>query len=118
MRRLVCIFLMFFLPLQSFAMQVELPSGGNAFDVAHEVAHLVGASHHHDDDHGAMHYDKSSDSAKHFAEHSASHHCLAVIFEVIPMVAIAPVKVEETDHSHYFPDHFPENPQRPPSSLG
>lgn len=109
---------MFFLPLHSFAMQVELPSGGNAFDVTHEVAHLSGASHHHDDEHGAMHYDKSGDSAKHLAEHSASHHCVAVILEMPPLGTIAPVKVEETEHSQYIPDHFPDSLQRPPSSLG
>ncbi len=65
-----------------------------------------------------MHYDKSTDSAKHFAEHSASHHCLAVMPDIAPLVAIAPVKVEQTEHRHYIPDHFPDSLQRPPSSLG
>lgn len=87
------------------------------FDVAHEVDHMTGASHHHDE-HGAPHYDDSGESAKHFAEHSASNICVALPSDVVPFLTSELFKVASSDLGQYIPDHIPERPQRPPQTLG
>jgi hypothetical protein len=117
-RRLLCVFMMFLLPLHSFAMQGGWYSAGSAFDIAHEIDHLTGASHHHDDEHASVHYDESGASDKHFAEHSASHPCVALPSAILPPPAIAPIKFPVSDPGHFMPDPFPERLQRPPKSLG
>lgn len=118
MRRLFCIFLMFLLPLHSFAMQGGWYSSASAFDIAHEVDHLVGATHHHDDDHGDVHYDNSGASAKHFADHAAGQSCFALPSNVLPPMAMALASRAVGEPRHYLPDPFPERLQRPPSARG
>lgn len=108
---------MLLLPLHSFAMQDGAFALERMFDIAHEVDHMEGASHHHDE-HGATHYDDSGESAQHIAEHSASSLCLALVSDAIPPLTIAPLKAVRSDFGHFFPDHIPERPQRPPQSLG
>lgn len=118
MRRFVCIFLMLLLPLHSFAMQGGWYSSASAFDIAHEIDHLAGAAHHHDDDHGSVHYDKSSDSAKHFADHAAGQSCIALPSTVLPPPTFAVGSRAIPEPRHYLPDPFPERLQRPPAALG
>jgi hypothetical protein len=117
-RRFLCILLMLFLPLQSFALHM----GGNAsamgFDIGHEIDHLVGASHHHDDDHGSVHYDNSGESAHHFAEHAAGASCIALPSTAVLPCPIALSSIVIPDPGHYLPEPFPERLQRPPCSLG
>jgi hypothetical protein len=118
MRRLLCIFLMVFLPLHSFAMQGGWYSAGSAFDIAHEIDHLAGASHHHDDVHASVHYDDSNASDKHFAEHSAAQPCAALPTIITHSLAIDPFTFAMNDPGHYISDPIPERLQRPPKSLG
>ncbi|RZI40102.1 hypothetical protein EGT07_24925 [Herbaspirillum sp. HC18] len=117
-RRFLCIILMLLLPLHSFAVQVGRDASASAFDIAHEVDHLVGAAHHHDDDHGSVHYDNSGDSAHHFAEHAAGHACPALPTTMMLPLAIDGSVAIVPDLPHYLPDPFPERLQRPPCSLG
>lgn len=117
-RRFLCLFLMLLLPLHGFAMQGGWYSAGEVFDIAHEVDHLAGASHHHDDDHGAVHYDDSGASDTHFAEHSASHACAALPSTVLPPFAMTAFRFAVSDPGHFIPEPFPESLRRPPRSLG
>jgi hypothetical protein len=107
---------MLLLPMHSFAMQAGALAFEEMFDIAHEIDHVEGASHHHDE-HGT-HYDESGDSAQHFAEHSASHGCVALPSVAISLLTTVPIKVAPSDLGHFIPDHIPERPQRPPQSLG
>ncbi|HYD80269.1 MAG TPA: hypothetical protein VEC06_10710 [Paucimonas sp.] len=118
MRRFLCILLLVLAPLHGFAMQSGWYAEGNAFDLAHEIDHLTGATHHHGDDHGDVHYDDSSDSAKHFAEHSASNQCAALPSAMMPPFAVAASRATIPEPQHYIPDPFPERLQRPPSFAG
>jgi len=116
-RRIVCIFLLILLPLHSLAMQSGWLSAENQFDVAHEIEHLERTSHHHGDD-GAVHYDDSGESAKHFSEHSASQPAMG-----LPGISLSPVMLEPLSTAppcvaQYIPDPILKRPQRPPSSLG
>ncbi|OWW21834.1 hypothetical protein AYR66_22395 [Noviherbaspirillum denitrificans] len=118
MRRIVCIFLMLLFPLHSFAMQSGMSSPEAAYDIAHEIDHLVGATHHHDDTHGSVHYDKSGDSMKHFADHSAGHSC-AALPPTLQAVGTMEKSASVTDRpKHFLPDPFPDRLQRPPCALG
>lgn len=118
MRRILCIFLMLMLSLHSFAMQGGWYLSGNAFDISHEIDHLAGASHHHDDEHASVHYDESNASDKHFAEHSAAQQCAALPSEVPHSPIIDPFTFAVNDQGHFLPDPFPERLQRPPRSVG
>jgi hypothetical protein len=107
------------LPLHSFAMQGGWLSAGNAFDVAHEIEHAMGVSHHHHDDgRGSIHYDDSGESAAHFAEHASAHQCAALLPAAIPQLAIASITIKIPDHEQYIPNPVPERLHRPPSSRG
>lgn len=117
MRRLICIFLLLLLPLHSFAMQGEWPPSGNVFDLAHEVDHLEGTSHHHMAD-GSVHYDDSGESAQHHAEHSASCHPIALPSLVALQVALTSRTVSRTEFREYIPERMPEQPHRPPQVHG
>lgn len=108
---------MLLLPLQSFAVQGGAFALEEAFDIAHEVDHLEGVRHHHDE-HGAPHYDDSGESAKHFAEHSASQPGAALPSIAVPFLASEPFKAARGDFCHFIPNPIPERPQRPPQSLG
>lgn len=118
MRRVLCILLMLFLPLHGFAMQAGWASSVSAYDIAHELDHLAGVVHHHDDDHGTTHYDNSSDSAQHLAEHSAGHACAALPPAAMPPLTIVSFISVVSEPSHYIPDPVPERLQRPPKHLG
>lgn len=109
---------MLLLPLHGFAMQGGWYSSASAYDIGHEADHLAGAVHHHGDDHGAIHYDNSSDSVSHFAEHAAGHVCFALPPAVLPQLAIAASDALVPEPRHYLPDPIPERLQRPPKSLG
>jgi hypothetical protein len=116
-RRLVCIFLLLLLPLHGFAMQGGWFSAENGFDLAHEIEHVEGKSHHHADD-GSVHYDDSSESTKHFSEHSASQQSPALPSLAVPQLIIAPLMFAIGEPAHNIPDPDLERPQRPPSTLG
>jgi len=98
-------------------MQGSMLAFEEMFDIAHELDHAEGASHHHDG-HGAPHYDDSGESAQHFAEHSASSACIALPSDAISILPPERFKVARSDFGTYLPDHIPERPQRPPQSLG
>lgn len=117
MRRLVCIFLLLLLPLHSFAVQGGWLSAGHAYDLSHELEHLEGTSHHHDDD-GSVHYDDSGESAKHFSEHSASQPTPALPSAPTPQLTLTLFSVAQSDLLRYIPEPDLERPQRPPSTLG
>lgn len=108
---------MLLLPLHAFAMQDGASAFKEMFDIAHEIDHLEGVSHHHDE-HGAPHYDDSGESAKHFAEHSASQLHVALPSGEIAFLTSIQFKAARSDLGHFIPDHIPERPQRPPQSLG
>lgn len=105
------------LPLHSFAVQVGWFSAGSAFDLAHEIEHMEGASHHHGDD-GTVHYDDSSESAQHSSEHSAAQPPFGLPVISLPPLLFAPPVATPSPLAQYIPDPIPERPQRPPSSLG
>jgi hypothetical protein len=116
-RRLLCIFLLLLLPLHSFAVQGGWFSPENAFDIAHEIEHLDGTSHHHDDD-GSIHYDDSGESAKHFSEHSASQQAATLPSTAPLLLTLTLLSVTRNELRQYISDPIPERPQRPPQSLG
>src|SRR5688572_8957564 len=105
------------LPLHSFAVQGGWLSAENVFDIAHEIEHLQGASHHHEDD-GSIHYGDSEESDKHFSEHSAAQPPLALPSMFLPPLSFAPLTAATSKPPQYIPDPIPERPQRPPSFLG
>lgn len=118
MRRLVCIFLLILLPLQGLAAQGVWLTPGERFDIAHELEHLDGTSHHHGDD-GTIHYDDSGESDKHFAEHSASSAQTAALPSLTaPYTVPLLVTLVYGEFGQYIPDPEPERPQRPPETLG
>lgn len=119
MRRLLCIFLLMLLPLHGFAVQVGWLSAENVFDIAHEVEHLQAISHHHDDD-GSVHYDESSESTAHSADHAASHSQQygSLPSVVVPLLTIHPFTIRLQEPSYHVPAPFLKVPQRPPSRLG
>jgi len=118
-RRLVCLFLLVLLPLHSFAVQSGwYSSGTEAFNLAHEIDHVLGASHHHDDEHGSVHYDKSAASAEHFADYATTHSCAAIPPSVIPTAAVRASRTIDLEPQLYLPDPYPQRLHRPPSTLG
>lgn len=117
MRRLVCIFLLLLLPLHAYAMQGGISPLGKAFDLTHEIEHLEGTNHHHMDD-GSIHYDDSSESAQHHAEHATACQAVALPSMMVPQIALTARTAERVELREYIPDHVPEQPQRPPQVLG
>lgn len=118
MKRLLYIFLLLLLPLQSFALQGDRFVNGNAYDISHEVEHREGVNHHHEHD-GSIHYDQSEESSQHFSEHSASQPVGALLPIEIQPLASSTVMISLKEQWQYLPDPIPERPQRPPSrSLG
>jgi hypothetical protein len=117
-RRLICIFLLLCLPLQSFAMQSGWLSTGHAFNLAHELEHIEGVSHHHDAD-NTVHYDDSSDSTQHSLEYSAtSHQAPALPSFAMPPGVVTMQSVGHQEIRNFIPDPIPDRPQRPPQSRG
>jgi hypothetical protein len=117
-RRLFCLLLLVLLPLHGFAMQDGWYSSEKAtFSIAHEVDHLTGASHHHDDEHGNIHYDDSAASSQHLTDHSAAHNCVAIPPSIVPLLAVRATRTTQTQAQPYLPDPDPQRLQRPPSPL-
>lgn len=117
-RRLFCLLLLVLLPLHGFAMQSGWHSSGKAaFSIAHEIDHLTGASHHHDDEHGGIHYDDSQASAEHLTDHATVHGCAAIPPSAVPLAAVRAIRTTDIQPQHYLPDPDPRRLQRPPSSL-
>lgn len=98
-------------------MQGGWSSAENGFDVAHEIEHLEGKSHHHDDD-GTVHYDESGKSIQHHAEHSASCQGVALLPSFSPYIALKTYPVINGELRQHLPDHVSKQPQRPPQALG
>jgi hypothetical protein len=114
--RLICVFLMLFLPLQGFAMQVGSVTPGTIYNLAHELEHSEGVSHHHEDD-GSVHYDDSVESESHLADCSIGHHYQPGLPAslVFALPDDRPVALAE-DGPAFIPDPVPQRPQRPPSA--
>ena len=111
---------MLLLPLHSFAMQCGWNFAACACAVAQDLDHLAGASHDQDsqeDGHAAQRYVDSAASDQHSAEHSASHHCVALPSTVMPPMATDIVRFATHDPGHFLPEPIPERLQRPPRVL-
>ncbi|MES2830554.1 MAG: hypothetical protein V4695_01010 [Pseudomonadota bacterium] len=118
MRRLVCLLLLFLMPLHGFAMQVGWSSPIDHYNIGHEIEHLQEKSHHHDLDTGASHYDDSSESATHIADHSTSANVSAIPSSVLLRLISVPLAREAGELSYFIPHPNLERPQRPPLSPG
>lgn len=106
------------LPLHGFAMHGGVMSANTWTNIAHELEHTAGVSHHHGED-GAIHYDDSADSSKHFAEHSASCQQTAALPAIaVPQTTFALLEVSLPETAGYIPDPILNRPQRPPQALG
>lgn len=117
MRRFICILLLLCLPLQSFAVQGGAPLfgsvGGNS--VAHELAHAAEVAHHHDD-HGALHYDDSDESAQHIHDYSSA---AQAAYPATPFQAAAPGQpacAVDGIPARFTPDPYLGSPLRPPAA--
>lgn len=120
MRPVLCVFLLMLLPLHSFAVQGGWLSPGDAFNLAHEVEHLEGRSHHHHDDNGSVqvHYDESDESVQHCLDQCASQQPITLPSAVTPQLTLTLFSVVRSELTQCIPDPIPERPQRPPQSLG
>lgn len=117
-RRLLCILLLALLPLHGFAAPGGELVAGLWADIAHEVEHLKGVSHHHDDD-GSIHFDDSGESSQHIAEHSASCHQVAALSSFTGLQTNFVFSIVALPESgSYLPDPILKLPQRPPQTLG
>lgn len=105
------------LPLHALALQGGWTSKGNAFDLAHEIAHQQAISHHHEDD-GSIHYDESTESAKHLAEHECCQQTATLPSVALPLLNFPPASIAVLHPPIDVPDGFPKPLQRPPSALG
>lgn len=106
------------LPLHSFALQGGVLSANAWTNIAHELEHIAGVSHHHGED-GAIHYGDSSEASKHFAEHSASCPQTAAVPGVtLPQTTFELLEISLPEITSYIPDPIPDRPQRPPQALG
>ena len=114
--RLLVIFLLLLLPLHSFAVQGNWFASGKALNVAHEIEHQQGTSHHHLED-GSAHYDDSSESTQHALEYSSPHQGVSLPSGAMPQLTMAALSVAPVEFARYIPDPIPERPIRPPLRL-
>jgi len=118
-RRLIATLLLLCLPLQGFAMQWgQLPAGGTASSIVHELDHDYGVRHHHHEADGSVHYDDSDESVKHLQEHSSGQPAGIIAQTTLgaPPQPVSSILVEVTQ---FLPDPLPDCPHRPPArSLG
>jgi hypothetical protein len=114
--RFLVIFLLLFLPLHSFAVQGDWFAPGKARNLAHEIEHQQGTSHHHLDD-GSAHYDDSSESSQHALEYSSPHQSASLPSGAMPQSTVAALSVPPVEFARYIPDPVPERPIRPPLPL-
>lgn len=119
MRRLLCIFLLMCLPLQSFAaLGVALFAGADA-NLAHQVAHDEQLQHHHHDDSGSVHFDDSDESAKHIQDHPTSSQPVFLAAVTMPVAPEQVSSLEQGEFARFIPEPFLDGPLRPPSfALG
>ena len=115
MRRLFCLLLLICLPLQSFAAQVAGVRVAGA-GAAHVLAHASDLHHHHHDD-GQVHYDDSSESARH--THDASSSALHLLPEAAPRLFLPalPARADRFERAGHMPNPYLDDPQRPPASA-
>lgn len=118
MRRLICIFLLMCLSLQSFALHAAAPSFGSDTGMAHELDHDNGVRHHHEDD-GSVHYDNSDESAQHIQDHSTSAQAGDMATTRLFTAHEHLVLVVKTEFSRFIPEPYLDSPLRPPApALG
>jgi hypothetical protein len=115
-RRLLVIFLLLLLPLHSFAVQGNWFAPEKALNLAHEIEHQQGTSHHHLDD-GSVHYDDSSESTQHALEYSSPHQSARLPSGAMPPSTMAALSVSPVEFARHIPDPVPERPMRPPLPL-
>lgn len=118
MHRFVCIILLLLLPLHGYAMQIGWPSALANYNIVHEIEHLQAKHHHHHIDSGMSHYDDSTESATHFADHGACANVAAIPSSVALGLISVPSAREAGEPSYFIPYPFLERPQRPPSFPG
>lgn len=116
MRRLLAIFLLLLLPLHSFAVQGDWFAVEKRLDLAHEIEHQQGTSHHHLDD-GSAHYDDSSESTQHALEYSSPHQSVSLPCGAMPPLTMASLSFATVEFARYISDPIPERPARPPLPL-
>lgn len=113
MRRLLCIFLLVCLPLQSFAMQLGGLHALVESELMHEIDHEQGIGHHHDDD-GSVHYDDSDESAEH-VQHDCAGPCQCLLPDTSKLAAPQGMPGESPlPFTSFIPDPDLEDPTRPP----
>jgi hypothetical protein len=117
MRRILCLLLIVFLPLQVFAAQTGWGALGHGFDIQHEIEHEQGVSHHHDQD-GSVHYNDADESAQHAVDHVCSHPVPGLLSATMQLPDMAQVRTITMSSRADMLDHIPERPQRPPRFLG
>jgi hypothetical protein len=116
-RRLVYIFLFLILPLHAFALQSGWSPTGKALDIAHEIDHHQGNSHHHDED-GSIHYDDSVESTNHLAEPDCCQQSASMPPPVLPLLSFPSPSNTPPRPTTAQPQRFPECLQRPPAFPG
>ena len=118
MRRLICILLLLWLPLQSFAMHGASLLPGPGTGMSHVIDHDNQVQHHHDED-GSTHYDQSDESAQHVQDHSCSPQPAYPSASKLPTVPEQLVSVTIPEFARFIPDPFLDGPLRPPApALG
>ncbi|WP_124574884.1 hypothetical protein [Herminiimonas sp. KBW02] len=117
MRRLICVFLLMLLPLQSFALQSAPAQVNHGFDIQHEIEHLHGINHHHSED-GVAHYDDSGESTQHLSDNACAHTPVALLLDFALQLSFAVPLESSLEMRDYIPHPHLERPQRPPASIG
>jgi hypothetical protein len=117
-RRLICILLLFCLPLHSFAMQdgALLFGGAGENSIVHEFEHDERVEHHHDDN-GSVHYDDSDESVQHIQDPSSSPQ---PAYLTGPYLPIAPLQLASAVNDavvQFIPTPFLDSPLRPPAPF-
>ena len=117
MRRLVYLFLFLILPLHAFALQSGWSQTGKALNLAHEIDHHQGNSHHHKAD-GSTQYDDTVESTEHLGEPDCCQQSASMPLPVLPLLSF-PAPSNNPHHPGIaVPQRFPECPQRPPAVPG
>jgi hypothetical protein len=115
LRKLLCFLLFLTLQLQALASQETITTKAFVNDAAHEIDHLHGTSHHHDDN-GTVHYDDSAESSAHLIDLE----CCQQTADLPSGLAAPEVFFHQQNVSHFndsaIPDGYLECPHRPPSS--
>lgn len=115
MRRLVCLLMLMLLPLHGFAAQTGALHE-HAYNIAHELDHANGVSHHHAPD-GTIYYDQSDESVQHASELPAFSQVAALpsMLPTHPVMAFR--SIVSSPPVLLIPDGIVTLPIRPPRTV-